>query len=143
MMTNLTDCYTYSDEWASRKEVEILTVGEIIRAARIAKGLTQEELGKLVGVQKSAIAKYENGRVVNIKMGKIVKIAQVLGLNGNELIESRPVTAKRIRTSAKKGSDIISDVAARLRTDSDFLCAVEWIYRLDKKKLECLLSLIR
>ena len=31
------------------------------------KRLTQEELGNIVRVQKSAIAKYESGRVVNIK----------------------------------------------------------------------------
>ena len=44
-----------------------MDIGKIIKDARIAKGLTQEELGAIVGVQKSAIAKYENGRVVNIK----------------------------------------------------------------------------
>jgi transcriptional regulator with XRE-family HTH domain len=38
-----------------------MEVGSLIKEARLAKGLTQEELGKLVGVQKSAIAKYENG----------------------------------------------------------------------------------
>ena len=40
-----------------------MSIGKLIKDARIAKGLTQEELGELVGVQKSAIAKYENGRV--------------------------------------------------------------------------------
>ena len=32
-------------------------IGEKIKAARLAKGMTQEELGKMLGVQKSAIAK--------------------------------------------------------------------------------------
>lgn len=36
-----------------------MDVGEIIRTARIKKGLTKEELVNIVGVQKSAIAKYE------------------------------------------------------------------------------------
>lgn len=44
-----------------------MELGEKIKRARQAKNLTQQELGDLIGVQKSAIAKYENGRVVNIK----------------------------------------------------------------------------
>ena len=51
-----------------------MNVGEKIRAARLEKGMTQEELGSLLGVQKSAIAKYESGRVVNIKRTTLKKI---------------------------------------------------------------------
>ena len=35
-------------------------------------GLTQEELGKKVGVKKSAIYKYESGMVKNLKRSVIV-----------------------------------------------------------------------
>ena len=62
-----------------------LHIGSTIRAARIAKGLTQEELGKLLGVQKSAIAKYENGRIVNIKRSTLQKISDILGIHPSEL----------------------------------------------------------
>ena len=41
--------------------------GERIKKLRKEKGLTQEQLGKLLGVKKSAIAKYENNRVENLK----------------------------------------------------------------------------
>ena len=34
-----------------------------IKELRIAKGVTREELGKVLNVQKAAISKYENGRV--------------------------------------------------------------------------------
>ena len=60
--------------------------GAKIKAARKAKGLTQEELGELLGVQKSAVAKYENGRVVNIKRSVLKKIADVLEIRPTELI---------------------------------------------------------
>jgi len=63
-----------------------MEVGKLIKEARIAKGLTQEELGKLVGVQKSAIAKYENGRVVNIKRSTLQKLATALNLKGSDLV---------------------------------------------------------
>ena len=38
------------------------TVGENIKAARIAAGLTQEELAKKVNTTKSAISRYEQGK---------------------------------------------------------------------------------
>ena len=48
-----------------------MEMGEIIKQLRKAHNLTQEELGKRLGVQKSAIAKYEKGRVENIKRSTI------------------------------------------------------------------------
>lgn len=60
--------------------------GQMIKDARIAKGLTQEQLGAIVGVQKSAIAKYENGRVVNIKRSTLQRLADALDLTGADLI---------------------------------------------------------
>ena len=43
-----------------------MNMGERIKQLRIANGLTQEELGKYIGVQKAAIRKYEKGEVKNI-----------------------------------------------------------------------------
>lgn len=63
-----------------------MEIGAIIKNARLEKGLTQEELGNMVGVQKSAIAKYENGRVVNIKRSTLQKLALALNLKGSDLI---------------------------------------------------------
>ena len=63
-----------------------MDIGQKIREARLAKGMTQEELGGILGVQKSAIAKYESGRVVNIKRSTLKKISDVLGIRPSELI---------------------------------------------------------
>ena len=49
-----------------------------IKQRRKIMGLTQEQLGKKLGVKKSAIAKYENGRVENIKRSVIAEMAKVL-----------------------------------------------------------------
>ena len=67
-----------------------MEIGTLIKEARLAKGLTQEELGSIVGVQKSAIAKYENGRVVNIKRSTLQKLAVALNLKGSDLIAEKP-----------------------------------------------------
>ena len=52
-------------------------MAERIKEKRIELGLTQEELGEKLGLQKSAIAKYENGRVENIKRSVIAEMARL------------------------------------------------------------------
>ena len=49
-----------------------------IKERRLAMEFTQEELASRLGLQKSAIAKYENGRVENIKRSVIQKMASIL-----------------------------------------------------------------
>ena len=71
-----------------------MDIGALIREKRLAKGLTQEELGEIVGVQKSAVAKWENGRVSEIKRSTLKKLAEVLGISPVQLLgdaESNPV----------------------------------------------------
>ena len=41
-------------------ELRMEIIGDMIKAARLERHLTQEELGKLVGVQKAQISKLEN-----------------------------------------------------------------------------------
>ena len=72
-----------------------MSIGAKIRAARIAKNMTQEELGEILGVQRSAVAKYENGRVVNIKRTTLKKISDVLDIPPFELIYNEEAGAKK------------------------------------------------
>ena len=82
-----------------------MSIGEKIKRARKMKGMTQEELGVIVGVQKSAIAKYESGRVVNIKRSTLQKIASALNIRASELIfEGTP------KESASFHVKVISDL---------------------------------
>jgi HTH-type transcriptional regulator / antitoxin HipB len=41
-------------------ELRMEIIGEMIKRARLERHLTQEELGKLIGVQKAQISKLEN-----------------------------------------------------------------------------------
>lgn len=52
-----------------------------IKELRIKNGLSQEQLAELLGLQKSAIAKYENGRVINIKRSTIANMAEIFHCN--------------------------------------------------------------
>lgn len=61
-------------------------MGDIIRRLRIERGMTQEELGKVIGVQKSAIRKYESGAVENIKRSSIKKMADLFGVSPSYIL---------------------------------------------------------
>lgn len=55
-----------------------MTSGERIKALRIQKNMSQEELGAKVGLKKAAINKYETGLVVNYKRSVIASLAKAL-----------------------------------------------------------------
>ena len=57
------------------------TLGTRIKKLRIIEDLSQEELGRRVGVQRAAIQKYEKGTVTNIPINTIEKIANVLNVS--------------------------------------------------------------
>ena len=63
-----------------------MTLGERIRSARINMGMTTEELGKAIGVERSAITKYEKGRVTNIPPERIEALAAALGVTPGYLM---------------------------------------------------------
>ena len=107
-----------------------MELGQKIKAARIQKGLTQEELGNIVGLQKSAIAKYENGRVVNIKRSTLQKLAKALDLRGSDLIiENNPKEAATLH--------------ARVLTDTELMLSIEQYYELSDEKKKMVRDLIR
>lgn len=57
-----------------------MTIGENIKRIRLQRGLTQNELGYLVGVADTMIRKYELG-IANPKPSKLEAIAYALGVN--------------------------------------------------------------
>ena len=64
-----------------------MNTSEKIKMLRTQKGLSQEELGKIVGLQKAAINKYETGRVVNIKKSMLQKLADALDVSPADLLD--------------------------------------------------------
>ncbi len=58
-----------------------MTMGERIKYLRESIGMTQDELGEKIGVQKSAIVKYEKGKVENIKRSAIKTMAEIFNVS--------------------------------------------------------------
>ena len=67
-------------------ELSIDLIGHAIKQARKERNLTQEELGKLVGVQKAQISKIENS-IKNARLDTIMKIFKALGATVNFNVE--------------------------------------------------------
>lgn len=57
-----------------------------IKECRQKNNLTQEELANKLGLKKSAIAKYENGRVENIKRNIIEEMAKIFDVKPSYLM---------------------------------------------------------
>lgn len=73
------------------QELQLELIGEMIRKVRLERNLTQEELGKLVGVQRAQISKLENN-TTNVTMGTILKVFGALKARINfnvELLNSK------------------------------------------------------
>jgi DNA-binding XRE family transcriptional regulator len=67
-------------------ELKLELLGEAIKQARQQQNLTQEQLGRLVGVQKAQISKLENN-VTNVRFDTILKVFNALHAKVNFKVE--------------------------------------------------------
>ena len=104
-----------------------------IKELRKAKGLTLEDVGNLVGVGKSTVRKWETGIIANMKRDKILALANAL--------DTTPAYLMGWEEEQKK-NDIQADIILRMRTDSNFMSAVESLYKLDKDKLQSINNML-
>ena len=58
-------------------DLKVKVMGDMIKAVRKERGLTQQELGDLIGVQKAQISRLERN-TKNITVGTILKVFQAL-----------------------------------------------------------------
>lgn len=62
-----------------------INIGDQIKMYRLQTGLTQSELGTALGVQKSAIQKYESG-TIDIKLSTLTKLCEIFKITVAELL---------------------------------------------------------
>ena len=107
-----------------------MNMGERIKELRLKKGLTQEELGKYIGVQKAAIKKYEKGEVENMKRSSIKILSELFGVTASYLM------CLDGEKTDKLGNIVVSiPVLGTVRAGYDYLAQENWIdtIELDKK----------
>lgn len=88
-------------------------MGARIREKRRELDLTLEELGEKLGVQKSAISKWEKGEVLNIKREYISKMAGIFGVSPAWLMGLDNASDVSITYSAPGRETVITHADAR------------------------------
>ena len=63
-------------------------VGDYIKSLRKNKGLTQEELGNMIGVKKAAVQKWESGMVQNLKRNTIKQLSDIFEVSPASFIDN-------------------------------------------------------
>lgn len=64
-----------------------MNVGDYIKKLRTEYGYSQEQLGKLVGVQRAAVQKWECGKVQNLKRETIKKLSDIFNVPASSFID--------------------------------------------------------
>lgn len=96
-LDEITDKYIGKRRTAKREsfenELRLDLLGEAIRQARLERNLTQEELGRLVGVQKSQISKLENS-LTDARFETVMKVFKALNAKIHFNVELLDLTVK-------------------------------------------------
>lgn len=120
-----------------------MTMGEYIKQLRTEKELSQDALGKLVGVNRAAVNKWENGSVENIKRSTIKKLSEVFGVSPCELMKWDEETQPQI----KKAQQVIPSDLIKKHYGLDTYELVELFIKLNEtgraKAIENLSDLIQ
>jgi DNA-binding XRE family transcriptional regulator len=60
-------------------DLNAFLIGEAIKKVRISKNLTQEDLGNLIGMQRTQISRIESGK--NLTVSTIARVFQAMGIS--------------------------------------------------------------
>ena len=63
-----------------------MSIGDQIKARRLALGMTLEQVGNAVGVGKSTVRKWEQGMIKSMKSDKIEALAAILHMDPVDFI---------------------------------------------------------
>lgn len=72
-----------------------------IKELRTLSGMSQEELGRRIGVQRAAINKYEVGAVTNIPIATIEKIARVFDVSPTYIVGWNDTASNPLATEVR------------------------------------------
>ena len=62
-----------------------MNIGEILKEARIKKGLSVIEIARALGIDRTTYFRYENNQVKNIPIQNLLKLADMLDIDLNEM----------------------------------------------------------
>lgn len=94
-----------------------MEVKDLIKAKRIEKGLTNVELGELVGVSGSTISRWESGNIATMKQSRIAALAKALGISPIDIIgDDTEITYSRTPDISYRLADLAHELHNRKET---------------------------
>ena len=94
--------------WGIQYPKDMQTMGERIRAQRQSRGLTQDEMGKIVGVSGATISQWESGVVTGIKPENFLRFCAYFPVDPFYIafgpLEERNDPLERFRMGGLKGA---------------------------------------
>ena len=81
-----------------------LRLEQQLAALREARGLSQRQVARLVGVSQPAIARLESGPVRNVELKTLLRVVTALGGRLNLSIDRPTARAVRLRTAARRAA---------------------------------------
>jgi len=101
--------------------VDVVVIGERIRAARKAAGLNQRQLAQRIGLSAMAVSKYESGKLVP-GSAVLLQIAEAVNLPVDYFL--RPTPPLNVRPQYRKTHKVTAKVQARIEAK-----VAEWLER--------------
>lgn len=83
-----------------------MTIGELLKKARLDAGMTQKELAEKCGMADSAIRKYESGKVIP-KIETRKRIATALNITTSDLMSPLELMSENFSESLNKAVEMI------------------------------------
>ena len=110
-----------------------MEIGEKIRRRRMELGWSQRELARKMGYSdNSTLARIEQGKV-DVYQNKIVQFSEVLGVSIAYLMDWEEDERK---------NDLQADIILRMRSDTEFMSAVERLYNLEQDQLQSINAML-
>ena len=103
--------------------VSKVAVGQRLRALRMAQGMSQEKLAKLLGITQSNVSGLERG-VRSLTIHQVAKLALALGASTDELLLGAKRMARgKPRTCVIADSFVVCGKSTRFPGGNEMLCS--------------------
>ena len=109
-----------------------MNIGDRIKQRRIELDWSQRELASKMGYNHSTITRIETGKI-DISQSRVVQFSKVLGVSIAYLMGWEEEEQK---------NDIIANAVLKMRTNTNFMSAVESLYKLDDDKLQSVTQML-
>ena len=96
-----------------------MTIGKNIKRLRQNKGLTQEQLGEILGLTGQAVSKWENDQTCP-DIASLPKLAKILGVTVDELLSGKEENAPVARVLEPEARKELKDMMLRIVVDETY-----------------------